>query len=414
MSSLYKVQSVSPGNEGLFATMDIQPMDLILTEIPFLWSALPARPRDVGDLCEVFQFCSHCGASILRLELLLYFLYLNWDYNPLFLLLPPFSANDLLLFYAKKMKPHSAEVSQAEFSPVSSCPCGALYCNEDCRNAELARGHSIICESPHFPLQSSLDQNGHGSLAVKAFCLLLKTCIDKNIKVKEAFELLFGGFFQERMTRTHHALRSGSILLPDAALFDEIVAPIYVATKLQPLLDNLVVIFGSPEYDRYHIREALSTTFLDRLIGTFVVNNVSFEMASPLEGLIASQETSVEFASSLHDGLLELREGCASALLGVPCTAICPLLAKTNHSCEPNTYVSYGHNNRAEISIHAASFIPSGGEIFHSYLHTPSSGAARMLTKSERRRALCQYLFECKCGLCNSEPTDSDENNYWQ
>lgn len=316
------------------------------------------------------------------------------------------------------MEPHSAEVrgvTQAQgnlLTPVSSCSCGALYCNEDCRDAELARGHSIVCQSPHLPLPSSLDKNGHGSLAVKAYCLLLQTCIDQNIEVKKSFELLFGGFFQERFTRTHHALRSGSILLPDAALFDDMVAPLYVETKLQPLLDILEVLFGSPEYDRYLIREALSTSFLDTLVGTFAVNNVSFEMASPLEALIASQETPSELASSFHNELLDLRKESASAFLGIPCTAVCPLLAKTNHSCEPNTYVSYGHNNRAEIRIHAASFIPSGKEIFHSYLHTPSSGSSGQQTKSERRRALCQYLFECKCSRCGSETTDSDENDY--
>ncbi|NWX35778.1 SMYD4 protein, partial [Notiomystis cincta] len=76
-------------------------------------------------------------------------------------------------------------------------------------------------------------------------------------------------------------------------------------------------------------------------------------------------------------------------------TAFFPVLSLLNHSCCPNTSVSF---SGTAATVRASQPIPSGQEVFHCYgPHQCRMGVA------ERQQLLSQYFFECRCQACLKE-----------
>ncbi|NXN96899.1 SMYD4 protein, partial [Rhinopomastus cyanomelas] len=76
-------------------------------------------------------------------------------------------------------------------------------------------------------------------------------------------------------------------------------------------------------------------------------------------------------------------------------TAFFPVLSLLNHSCCPNSSLSF---SGTAVTVRAAQPIPSGQEIFHCYgPHRCRMGVA------ERQQLLRQYFFECHCQACLHE-----------
>ncbi|KAM6373081.1 SET and MYND domain-containing protein 4 isoform 2-T2 [Pluvialis apricaria] len=76
-------------------------------------------------------------------------------------------------------------------------------------------------------------------------------------------------------------------------------------------------------------------------------------------------------------------------------TAFFPVLSLLNHSCCPNTSLSF---SGTAATVRASQPIPSGQEIFHCY------GPHRCrMNVAERQQLLSQYFFECHCQACCDE-----------
>ncbi|NWW76537.1 SMYD4 protein, partial [Climacteris rufus] len=76
-------------------------------------------------------------------------------------------------------------------------------------------------------------------------------------------------------------------------------------------------------------------------------------------------------------------------------TAFFPVLSLLNHSCCPNTSVSF---SGTAATVRASQPIPRGQEVFHCYgPHRCRMGVA------ERQQLLRQYFFECHCQSCLEE-----------
>ncbi|XP_058673655.1 SET and MYND domain-containing protein 4 isoform X2 [Ammospiza caudacuta] len=76
-------------------------------------------------------------------------------------------------------------------------------------------------------------------------------------------------------------------------------------------------------------------------------------------------------------------------------TAFFPVLSLLNHSCCPNTSVSFSGTS---VTVRAAQPISSGQEVLHCYgPHWCRMGVA------ERQQLLRQYFFECRCPACLQE-----------
>ncbi|NWQ64547.1 SMYD4 protein, partial [Neopipo cinnamomea] len=76
-------------------------------------------------------------------------------------------------------------------------------------------------------------------------------------------------------------------------------------------------------------------------------------------------------------------------------TAFFPVLSLLNHSCCPNTSVSF---SGTAATVRASQPIPRGQEIFHCY----GPHQCRMRA-AERQQLLSQYFFECRCQACLDE-----------
>ncbi|NXU58292.1 SMYD4 protein, partial [Turnix velox] len=83
-------------------------------------------------------------------------------------------------------------------------------------------------------------------------------------------------------------------------------------------------------------------------------------------------------------------------------TAFFPVLSLLNHSCCPNTSVSF---SGTAATVRASQAIPRGQEIFHCY------GPHRCRMKvAERQQLLNQYFFECHCQACLEELESDDKS----
>ncbi|XP_069766947.1 SET and MYND domain-containing protein 4 isoform X2 [Narcine bancroftii] len=77
-------------------------------------------------------------------------------------------------------------------------------------------------------------------------------------------------------------------------------------------------------------------------------------------------------------------------------TALFPRASLFNHSCEPNTGISF---HKTSLTVRASQHIPAGQEVFHCYGPHVSRAALR-----ERQQALrTQYFFQCGCHMCVRE-----------
>ncbi|NWV43291.1 SMYD4 protein, partial [Grantiella picta] len=76
-------------------------------------------------------------------------------------------------------------------------------------------------------------------------------------------------------------------------------------------------------------------------------------------------------------------------------TAFFPVLSLLNHSCCPNTSVSF---SGTAATVRASQPIPSGQEVLHCY----GPHQCRMKV-AERQQLLRQYFFECHCQACLEE-----------
>ncbi|CAM4570624.1 SET and MYND domain-containing protein 4 isoform X1 [Lepidochelys kempii] len=77
-------------------------------------------------------------------------------------------------------------------------------------------------------------------------------------------------------------------------------------------------------------------------------------------------------------------------------TALFPVTSLLNHSCDPNTSVTF---SGTAVRVRASQPIPRGQEIFHCY----GPHRCRMRAAERRQRLLCQYFFECQCQACLDE-----------
>ncbi|XP_075760586.1 protein-lysine N-methyltransferase SMYD4 isoform X2 [Pelodiscus sinensis] len=77
-------------------------------------------------------------------------------------------------------------------------------------------------------------------------------------------------------------------------------------------------------------------------------------------------------------------------------TALFPVTSLLNHSCDPNTSVTF---SGTAATVRASHPITRGQEIFHCY----GPHYCRMGAAERQRWLLCQYFFECQCQTCLDE-----------
>ncbi|XP_006863296.1 PREDICTED: SET and MYND domain-containing protein 4 [Chrysochloris asiatica] len=88
-------------------------------------------------------------------------------------------------------------------------------------------------------------------------------------------------------------------------------------------------------------------------------------------------------------------------------TGIFPVISLLNHSCSPNTSVSFINN---VASIRASQQIGKGQEILHCY----GPHKSRMDVTERQQKLRSQYFFECNCPACQSEECRPAARPRWE
>lgn len=385
----YAVRSCGADNEELVSTRPIARMELIFEDSPLLW----CRTGGAGQ----GMHCSQCGACVEPAHEAFHRLA---------------RAHGMDEAFAELGAAHVQAFERARASPLScqerrACGgCGASYCSERCSLLSAASGHAYICGLERGADED--DESGHRALCLRAVALVVHRAVEARTSALQASAELFRGFHAERYTASTHAFRTGSIALAESAMFADTIAPAYMQ-RLGPTLRLLADTFGAEQ--RVDVRGVLTEAYLDQLMGTFAVNNLGMTVQSSLEAVSAALEGDPSPAARQLDGDLRSMALASARPLefeSMRCTGLCPTFAKMNHECASATFVSAGGGRACMVRVHANRDLAAGAGITSSYLHLGGDAA---VTKAQRRRALCQYLFVCQCALCRSEPSD-DEDDY--
>jgi hypothetical protein len=214
----FEIHRISEHNDELLATAPIKAMELIFAERPFLWC-----PQPSDDPTSVHQtYCYHCGAGVDNMSLLFkaYMQTVRHDEVS--------TANILQI-----LDVHCHTQAPDDSQQLICEGCGCRYCSPGCHEASVAAGHKHICGHENF------ENNGHNSLALKAYGLIVQTALDNRISSIESYRLLFKWYHAEPFTATKHAFRTGSIYTVTTPLFTEMIAPAYFEANLRSTMDTL-------------------------------------------------------------------------------------------------------------------------------------------------------------------------------
>ncbi|XP_006167616.1 SET and MYND domain-containing protein 4 [Tupaia chinensis] len=88
-------------------------------------------------------------------------------------------------------------------------------------------------------------------------------------------------------------------------------------------------------------------------------------------------------------------------------TGIFPVVSLLNHSCSPNTSVSF---RSTVATVRASQRIGKGAEILHCY----GPHESRMGVAERRRKLRSQYFFDCHCPACEAEQHGTAARPRWE
>ncbi|KAM5274434.1 SET and MYND domain-containing protein 4 [Ctenodactylus gundi] len=88
-------------------------------------------------------------------------------------------------------------------------------------------------------------------------------------------------------------------------------------------------------------------------------------------------------------------------------TGVFPVISLLNHSCSPNTSVSF---SGTVVTVRATQHIGKGQEILHCY----GPHESRMDAAERRRKLRSQYFFDCSCPACHSEEGRTASGPRWE
>jgi len=151
--------------------------------------------------------------------------------------------------------------------------------------------------------------------------------------------------------------------------------------------------------------EIISEDLFDIFAGISALNCREVRIYSPLHIFFEKVKN-----SSHSLAFMPLTLKMQSSFGGIPrvdVSALCPLYAAINHSCDYNTAVGKTEieefrspeNQCAMSFVYARRNLRKGEELFAAYVHVEENG----VLLSERKSLLKEnYLFECQCKLCKS------------
>lgn len=180
---------------------------------------------------------------------------------------------------------------------------------------------------------------------------------------------------------------------------------------LKVLYDKLVAVLNLTVDEQ----DALPLDYLERLVAVVARNGVNISTKSPFATYYSSLIHTVGRGSDRHNDMkLQLARSLGSEQLErgmdrlvnqkvrVDVAALFPLLARINHSCDPNAQVHGESFTDCHLDLIAMRDIVEGEEISISYLpFGPGYGQKNVIRRRHELQA--KYLFHCECTRCRKE-----------
>lgn len=322
---LYRLTAVPGKQNGLVANRLIKKGEKILDDVPQLWC--------IKNCFELYSsYCLHCGLSE---------------------------------------------------NTVKCDVCCMSYCSNVCQTKDKLNGHEILCDSYNNGMMkniSVIDSRGYMILAFKFYAKVAENMIKTGRVAEEIARNELSNVCTADICLSDHALRTGSFILLNEDLFNNLIAPAYYSGYAAGCMQLITNYFEKIDYlPNYTKSEIFSEIFLRHLLGAFAVNNLSIYLRPTENDLNAN--------------------GCVTG------TGFYPIFSKMNHSCASNT-INAADGNTVKVNVFAEIDIAEGEELTTSYLHAPNM----CMSKRKRNKFLLQYLFKCDCNIC-SEQTESESGS---
>ncbi len=261
--------------------------------------------------------------------------------------------------------------------------CSMSYCSRECQSKDELNGHTILCDSYSNGIMkniSGIDSRGYMILAFKFYAKVAKNMVKTGRVAEEIARNELSDVCLADICLSDHALRTGSFILLNEDLFNNLIAPAYYSGYAAGCMQLITYYFEKIDYlPNYTKSEIFSEKFLRHLLGGFAVNNLSIYLRSTKNDLTT--------------------DACVTG------TGFYPIFSKMNHSCASNT-INAADGNTVKVNVFAETDIAEGEELTTSYLHVPSNS----MSKRKRNKCLLQYLFKCDCNIC-SDQTESESSS---
>lgn len=393
----YEVRFVNGQGNGLFATRDIVPGEMILKEFPFVWNAFKNTNHFQSS------FCYTCGCSLTSRE-----------------------------------------------TRISCSDCQVNFCCKECQAAAELLGHRFMCPSYRksglVDSFTETDRSGHFALAFQCYAQIAaeyvtavsalptrRSSAEYYAVVKTAAHTILSGYHADDFCRSKHAIRTGKLDILSENMFETMIAPAYFSTSgLEDAQTKIYNAFATLPLSAWTNtctqadttecnaqQQAVRAVFLQtgedgifspmffrKLVGTFSVNNHHVHLQQQ-HGTVATHAATSETPSTVFT-VVDTAGGVRGQLLQLLGTALYPTVSKMNHSCECNTTNSHSRLD-VQLSVYATSHIAAGQELTTTYLHR-RSGATKPQSRRSRHKALLQYLFACTCTKCEQELQQARED----
>ncbi|XP_039257819.2 protein-lysine N-trimethyltransferase SMYD5-like [Styela clava] len=364
-----RVDESSGKGKGLFADVDFDEGDVIFTEEPLV------NCQFSWNKAYKYEACEHCMRSLETAEEMCRRL----------------CQDDGLVL------PHLECCTVNKSEHVKCDSCDAKYCSETCKSKSMQQYHKTLCLRDENSIKNELNMLEETwkqihyppeSASIMLVARMIAIVKQSENKVKT---------IKQMMNFCHQSENEN----------DKIVHKL-LGDKFIDQIENLRSQLKDFLYDD-SIRDWFSEKGFRSLLALLGTNQQGVGSSSLSTWVKNCDELSLDEKErtkldNFIDELYEKLEEVSGDFLNCEGVGLYKLQSSCNHSCDPNAEIAFEHSDH-KLTLRAMKPIPSGSEIFISYLGDCDLSRSRHL----RQKLLSEnYLFNCKCNKCEDQANDPD------
>lgn len=306
--------------------------------------------------------------------------------------------------------------------------CKLNFCSSECQKLADGDGHQWLCSlygaGGLIEQLSANDRTGNVVLALKLYAKVAQKVLESQqspvgssssnslpappacVYPDEMLDTVMGCIQQEDYCKTVHAFRTGQFGEDvDDEMFNSLIGPAYFRSNLEGPLEAFRAHFSSPSVVALWGDDASAERFLQsklfntdatirHITGAFMTNCLETskrqDHKDDAKGPVSIFSTSNAMAET------DIKATVAGK-------GLYRIYSMLNHACDCNTWNGSSPDpalSSSVVLVYAGRDIQPNEEITTSYLHATD---ASQWSRRKRHKALKQYMFACKCPMCEAE-----------